>query len=112
MPRVSWAAVTAGNKVNTTSAVTSTNGGTGNTATASVLVIPRPDLTITKTHVGNFVAGQTGVYTLTVSNIRTGPTFVAVNVVDPFPPGFTTPAITETAPAADTSPLATTQGTI
>jgi CSLREA domain-containing protein/uncharacterized repeat protein (TIGR01451 family) len=81
---------TAGNKVNTTGAVTSTNGGTGNTATASVVVLPRPDLTITKTHAGNFTPGQVGAaYTITVSNVGGGATVGTVTVVDTLPAGLT-----------------------
>ncbi len=44
---------------NTSGAVTSTNGGTGNTASAT-LQIAVADLTITKTHTGTFHRGQTG----------------------------------------------------
>src|SRR5262249_17535964 len=44
---------TGGHKVNTTGNVTSTNAGTGNTATASIDVVA-PDVTITKTHSGTF----------------------------------------------------------
>ena len=44
------------------------NAGSGNQATASIDVIA-PDLTITKTHTGNFNRGQTGAtYTIIVSN--------------------------------------------
>ncbi len=80
-----------GNKVNTTGAVTSANGGTGNTATASVVVLPRPILTITKTHVGNFSPGQVGAtYTITVSNAGgAGATVGSVTVVDALPAGLT-----------------------
>src|SRR6185312_14277150 len=61
-------ATAAGDQVNTTGAVTSSEGGTGGTATATVTVVV-PDLTITKTHTGNFVRPQTGAtYTITVSN--------------------------------------------
>src|SRR4029077_11404966 len=52
-------AVSAGTQVNTTDPVTSNEGGTGNTATATVSV-ETADLTITKTHTGNFVRPQTG----------------------------------------------------
>jgi CSLREA domain-containing protein/uncharacterized repeat protein (TIGR01451 family) len=81
---------TAGNKVNTTGAVTSANGGTGNTATASVVVLSRPDLTITKTHAGNFTPGQVGAtYTITISNIGAGASVGTVTVVDTLPAGLT-----------------------
>jgi len=61
-------AISAGTQVNTTDPVTSTEGGTGGTATASLDVIV-PDLTITMSHSGNFLRPQTGAtYTITVSN--------------------------------------------
>jgi CSLREA domain-containing protein/uncharacterized repeat protein (TIGR01451 family) len=89
--------VTAGNKVNTTGAVTSANGGTGNTATASIVVLARPDLTIAKTHTGNFLPGQTGAtYTITVSNVGGGATVGTVTVVDTLPAGLTATAISGT----------------
>jgi CSLREA domain-containing protein/uncharacterized repeat protein (TIGR01451 family) len=89
--------VTLGNKVNTTGAVTATNGGTGNTATASVVVLARPVLVIAKTHTGNFVLGQTGAtYTLTVSNTGPGATVGTVTVTDSLPAGLTATNITGT----------------
>jgi len=61
-------AISAGTQVNTTDPVTSTEGGTGGTATASLDVVV-PDLTITMSHSGNFFRPQTGAtYTITVSN--------------------------------------------
>ncbi len=71
---------------NTTGAVSSTNGGTGNTASAA-LVVMNANLSITKTHSGNFQRGQTGAtYTITVSNAAgTGPTVGTVTVTDTLP---------------------------
>jgi uncharacterized repeat protein (TIGR01451 family) len=47
------------------------------------------DMTITKTHVGNFVQAQNGaVYTITVSNSGTGPSAGLVTVVDALPQGM------------------------
>ena len=61
-------AISAGTQVNTTDPVTSTEGGTGGTATATLDVVV-PDLTITMSHSGNFFRPQTGAtYTITVSN--------------------------------------------
>lgn len=61
-------AISAGTQVNTTDPITSTEGGTGGTATASLDVVV-PDLTITMSHSGNFLRPQTGAtYTITVSN--------------------------------------------
>ena len=49
-----------------------------------------PDLTITKTHVGNFSQGQVGAtYTITATNSGTGPTVGTVTVVDTVPAGLT-----------------------
>jgi hypothetical protein len=76
---------TAGHKVNTTGTVTSTNAGSGNTATASIDVLA-PDPTITKTHIGTFKRGQTGAqYTITVTNAGFGPTVGTITVVDTLP---------------------------
>ena len=77
--------------------VSSTNGGTGNTATASVTVIAPPDLTITKTHTGNFSQGQTGAqYTITVTNSGGSSTSATVTVTDALPSGLTATAFSGT----------------
>lgn len=82
-------AVSAGTQVNTTDLVTSNEGGTGNTATATVSV-ETADLTITKTHTGNFVRPQTGAtYTITVSNAGIVDTTSLITVNDNLPAGFT-----------------------
>jgi CSLREA domain-containing protein/uncharacterized repeat protein (TIGR01451 family) len=86
---VNVTAMAPGNQVNTTGAVSAANGGTGNTATASITVLT-PDLTITKSHAGNFFQGQTGAtYTITVNNIGPGPSAGAVSVIDTLPAGLT-----------------------
>ncbi len=87
--------VAGGNLVNTTGAVTSTNAGTGNTATASITVLA-PDLTITKTHTGNFAQSGTGSYTIAVANAGTGPTLSTVTVIDTPATGLTVTAISGT----------------
>src|SRR5205823_5861370 len=48
-----------------------------------------PDLTITKTHTGNFTQGQSATYTITVTNSGAGPTSAAVSVSDALPAGLT-----------------------
>src|SRR4029077_20956769 len=54
---------------------------------------PLPDLTIAKTHGGNFSQGQTGAaYTLTVSNIASA-ACSTVTVTDTVPAGLTATAI-------------------
>jgi len=53
------------------------------------------DLTITKTHTGNFTQGQTGAtYTITVSNIGSGPSSGTVSVTDTLPASLTLTSIT------------------
>jgi uncharacterized repeat protein (TIGR01451 family) len=66
--------------------VTSANAGTGNTASAILIVAPA-NLSITKTHTGEFERRETGTYTITVSNnAGAGPTLGTVTVVDTLPP--------------------------
>ena len=53
-----------------------------------------PDLTIAKSHSGNFTQGQTGAtYMITVTNSGTGPTSGIVTVTDTVPSGLTATAI-------------------
>ncbi len=57
----------------------------------SITALPAlvPDLTIAKTHAGNFTAGSTGTYNLTVTNGGTAPTSGAITVTDTLPAGLT-----------------------
>ena len=56
-----------------------------------------PDMTITKSHSGNFTQGQTGAtYTVTVTNSGSGPTTAAVSVSDTVPTGLTATSIAGT----------------
>jgi uncharacterized repeat protein (TIGR01451 family) len=65
--------------------VSSTNGGTGNTAMATLTMQPA-DLAIAKTHAAPFFRGQVGAtYGITVSNNGAGPTTGTVTVVDTLP---------------------------
>ena len=60
-----------------------------NTATDPTTITAGPDLTITKSHTGNFTQGQTGAtYTLTVSNTGGSPTSGSVTVTDNVPIGL------------------------
>ncbi len=54
----------------------------------TVAEAPEPDLEITKSHTGNFVAGETGEYTLTVRNVGDSQTYGPTTVTDTLPPGF------------------------
>jgi uncharacterized repeat protein (TIGR01451 family) len=75
-----------------TNSATVSGGGdpSPHTANDPTTVTPLPDLTITKTHSGNFTQGQIGAtYTLVVSNIGGAPTSGTVTVNDTLPTGFT-----------------------
>ena len=65
-------------------------------ATASVTIAP-PDMTIAKSHSGNFTQGQTGAtYSITAINSGSAPTSAAVSVTDTLPTGLTATAISGT----------------
>ena len=60
-----------------------------NTANDITTIGPGPDLTISKSHTGNFLQGQTGaIYTITVSNPGSAPTTGVVTVTDNVPAGL------------------------
>jgi uncharacterized repeat protein (TIGR01451 family) len=61
-------------------------------ATASVTV-PPPDLTIAKTHTGNFTVGVNGTYTLTATNTGMASTSGTITVTDNLPTGLTVASI-------------------
>ncbi|MCI0524519.1 MAG: DUF11 domain-containing protein, partial [Acidobacteria bacterium] len=68
-------------------------GGNSNLATVTVIapaqcVPATPDLTISKTHTGTFKRGDTGDFTITVSNLTTGSTSGGVTVTDTAPDGL------------------------
>jgi len=85
-----------------TNTVTVSGGGDGNPANNSAndptTIVTRPDLSLLKSHVGGFFAGQVGAtYTLTVVNVGTAPTDgTTVTVTDTLPPGLTATALTGT----------------
>ena len=81
-----------------TNTVTVSGGGetnTSNDTAADITTInPPPDLTIAKTHSGNFVQGQTGaIYTITVTNSGGAATSGTVTVTDTLPAGLTATAM-------------------
>ncbi len=79
-PLINSASVAGGGDINTGN----------NTATDSANVRTGTDLTITKTHSGNFSQGQTGAtYTIVVANIGQNPTSGTVTVTDTLPAGLT-----------------------
>ncbi len=103
-------AIATGDQVNTTDPVTSNEGGTGGTATATVTVVTS-DLTITSTHSGNFTRPQTGAtYTLTVSNSGGADTIALITVTDTLPAGLTATAIDGANWICTLSPLGCTRG--
>lgn len=64
--------------VNDPTTITGSGGGTSQ------------NLTVTKTHSGNFTQGQTGAtYTITVTNVGTGPTNSTATITDTLPAGLT-----------------------
>jgi uncharacterized repeat protein (TIGR01451 family) len=85
---------------NVSVAYTGTESNTGNnTATDSTVITQLPDLTIAKSHVGNFQQGQVGAtYTLTATNSGSAATTAGqtVTVVDTLPAGLTATAISGT----------------
>ncbi len=52
------------------------------TTTAATLKVVAPDLTVAKSHAGNFTVGQSGTYTIKVTNNGTGPTTGTITVTD------------------------------
>lgn len=76
-----------------TNVATVSGGGeinvSNDTAKDITAILPVADVTITKTHGGNFFQGQVGAtYTITVTNVGTGPTVGTVTVVDTVPGGL------------------------
>ena len=63
----------------------------------NVQVVALPDLTVTKTHSGNFFQGQTGAtYTITATNSGGSATVGMVTVADTLPEGLTATALSGT----------------
>ncbi len=60
-----------------------------NTAADPTTINAGANLTISKSHMGTFTQGQTGSYTLTVSNVGGAPTLNPVGVTDTLPAGLT-----------------------
>ena len=78
-----------------TNTVTVSGGGETNTAndsaTDTAVVSGVPDLTLTKTHTGNFTYNNPGTYALTVNNVGSAATSGVVTVTDTLPAGLTIP---------------------
>jgi uncharacterized repeat protein (TIGR01451 family) len=85
------------NSITNTASVS--GGGQTNTANDSSsdpTTVLSPDLTIAKTHTGNFTQGGTGAYSLTVGNSGTAATSGTITVVDTLPTGLSIAAGTVT----------------
>jgi uncharacterized repeat protein (TIGR01451 family) len=80
--------VAGGGETNTTND-TATDPTTINNATA-------PDMTITKSHTGNFTQGGTGSYTISAKNVGTASSSGTVTVTDTLPTGLTATALSGT----------------
>jgi hypothetical protein len=113
---------TAGDKVNTTGNVTSTNGGAGNTGTSTLTVILQPP-SIAKAFSPNSISvGGVSTLTFTVTNPNASTPLTGIAFTDTFPAGLNvaaTPNATTTgcgaptfAPAAGNTSLSFTGGTI
>jgi len=85
-------------QIDTTSAL-----GDNAPATASVQVILPTDLTISKSHSGNFTQGQNGTYTITVTNSGGAASSGTVTVTDTLPTGLTPGTATGTGWTCNTS---------
>ena len=77
------ATVSGGGELNTS------NNSASDPTTINPAVIPTPDLTITKSHSGNFTQGSPGSYTITVTNSGTATSSGTTTVTDTLPSGLT-----------------------
>jgi uncharacterized repeat protein (TIGR01451 family) len=103
-------ATAAGDQVNTTGAITSVEGGTGGTATATVTVVV-PDLTVAMLHTGNFFRPQTGAtYTIAVSNTGAADTSALITMNVNLPAGLTATDLSGLNWNCTLSPLQCTRG--
>ena len=66
---------------------------TNNSASDVTTINGAPDLTVVKTHSGNFTRGATGSYTITVTNSGTASTSGTVTVTDNLPTGLTVASV-------------------
>src|SRR5438876_495792 len=77
--------------------IDTTPSTTDNAPATATVTIPPPDMTIAKSHSGNFTQGQTGAtYSITATNSGSAPTSAAVSVTDTLPAGLTATAISGT----------------
>jgi uncharacterized repeat protein (TIGR01451 family) len=75
--------------VTNTAKITSTRNATGLTSAVTTTLLPSPDMSIAKSHLGNFYLGQIGAqYTLTASNAGQTASSGLVTVTDNLPVGL------------------------
>ena len=87
--------VTNTSTVSVTNPATNDTNASNNTAT-DLTTILKPDVTVLKSHTGNFTRGSTGTYTITVRNINPTATVGTVTLADILPAGLTATAISGT----------------
>jgi uncharacterized repeat protein (TIGR01451 family) len=83
------------------------NNSATDPTTITIIALALPDMTITKSHIGNFTQGQVGArWTLVLNNIGAGPTNAPVQMTDTLPSGVTATAISGAGWSCTLSPLA------
>jgi hypothetical protein len=97
------------------------NTTANNTSTDVIPIDPAPDLTVTKSHTGNFTQGQQGVtYTVTVSNVSNTPTHIAdqvpmpdlIRVIEQPPAGLTNVSMSGSGWTCQLMPLRCSRGDV
>jgi uncharacterized repeat protein (TIGR01451 family) len=77
--------------------IDSTQTTADNAPATATVTVTEPDLTITKSHSGNFSQGQVGAtYSITATNSGSGPTSATVSVTDTLPADLTATAMSGT----------------
>ena len=103
------AAASLTNVANVTTAANESSTANNSASDPTTILVP-PDLTVTKTHAGNFVQGQVGAtYTATVTNSGAGSKLAgaSVSLVDTPPAGLTITAMSGTGWTCTTLPTCT-----
>ena len=99
--------------VTNTASVSGTELNTANNSATDPTTINQADLTVTKTHAGNFFLAQIGAsYTITVHNVGNGSTNGVVTVVDTLPAGLTATSISGTGWTCDLPTLTCTRSDV
>ncbi|WP_017317028.1 beta strand repeat-containing protein [Mastigocladopsis repens] len=100
-PAITLGVTVASNAASTVTNTAKVSGGsqtntTNDTANDPTTINGASDLTITKTHTGNFILGSSGTYTITATNSGSVATTGLVTVADTLPTGLTPTAATGT----------------